>query len=773
MDLRPGTPVPCGRPDSAPMSQTLHARTAVAGLLLVLLVPPAALAQTLTGRVTDAATGEPLIGATVVVPAQSVGAATDLDGRYTVTLRAPGTVRVVTSYVGYTPDTRSVSVPAGPTAFDIALAPSAVEAPDVTVTARASASDVLSTPQSVAVVDAQALARNGGGTPFDALDEVAGVRLLRTGPAIAKPVIRGLTSQRVLVVRDGVRQEGQGWGDEHGPEVGQADVDRIEVVRGPSSLLYGSDALGGVVQTVQRDLFEDARPVSGEARVSGLTVSQQTDASLRLGGTAGRWGYEGRVGGLRAGLVRTPEGLVANTAQQGTTAGGRVGYRLGERGRLVAEGGLFRQEIGLFEPDEEAGDPVGSGPPPGRFDIGGPYQRVAHDRAALRLDTPLGGFVQRVEAVGALQQNRRREFEDGDEAALSLRLTTATADVRLHHRPVGPVFGTLGVSGFRQRNETLADETLIPGGTTLNGAVYAAEQLVLRTVTLDAGARFDARHLDVEASEDLGVPAQTRSYTALTGAVGAAWQPRSDLSLSANVGRAFRAPVLQELFGNGVHEGTLRFERGDAALRPETSLALDVVGRYLSPHVYAEVSAFANRIGGYITPRATGETDAESGFEVYDFTQADARLVGAEGRLDVHPHALHGLGLHLQGDVTSGRDLGTDEPLPFVPPARARVAVEYEVDALGPARDVEARFGPTVVAAQRRPDVAGEVPTDAYVTWDASLAARFALGAATVSPVLAADNLFDAQYVDPLSRYRAFGVPAPGRSVRLAVRVVF
>ena len=736
-----------------------------AGLLLALV--PAAGAQSLAGRITDAQTGEPIIGATVLVPALSAGTTTDTDGRYTLALGRAGAVRVVTRYVGYTPDTRSVVVVAdAPTLFDVALTESAVESPGAVVTARATEADVLSTPQSVAVVDARVLARSGGGTPFDALNEVAGVRLLRTGPAVAKPVIRGLTSQRVLVVRDGVRQEGQGWGDEHGPEIGEADIDRIEVVRGPSSLLYGSDALGGVVQTLQRDLFAAAR--SGELRASGTTVTQQTDASLRVGGTTGRLGLEARVGGLRAGLFRTPDGLVANTAQDGTTASGRVGLRLGTRGRVEAEGGVFRQQIGLFEPDAPAGDGT-----PGRFAIGGPYQRVAHDRAVVRADLPGRGFAQRVEAVAALQQNRRREFEEGDDASLFLRLTTATADVRVHHRPVGRVFGTLGASGLRQRNETLAEETLIPGGTTLNGAVFAAEQLVLPTLTLDAGLRLDARRLTADETPDLGVAAQTRTYAALTGALGAAWQPRTDVSLAANLGRAFRAPVLQELFGNGVHEGTLRFERGDADLKPERSLSLDIVGRYLSPHVYAEVSAFATRVSDYITPRATDATDAESGLQIYDFTQTAATLTGGEVRVDVHPHALHGLGLHLAGDITRGRDTRLAEPLPFVPPARLRVAAEFQTDRLGPARDIEARFGPTLVAAQRRPDVPGEIPTDGYVTWDGSVAAAFTAGTVTLAPVVSVDNLFDARFVDPLSRYRPFGVLAPGRSVRVAVRASF
>ena len=735
--------------------------------VLLVLLAGTARAQTLQGLVTDAETGEPLPGATVSVPALRVGALTDAAGHYRLDVPASGPARVVFRFVGYAEESRTVTVGAAATTLDVALAPSFIEASTVTVTARARESDVLSTPQSVAVVDAQALARNGAGTPFEALDEVAGVRLLRTGPAVAKPVVRGLTAQRVLVVADGVRQEGQGWGDEHGPEVGAADVDRIEVVRGPSSLLYGSDALGGVVQTTRADLFAAPSPLGGALTLGGLSGTRQGDAALTLGGRGGRWAYEGRLGGLRAGQLATPDGLVPNTAQEQATVSARVGYRLGDRGALAAEVGRFTNRLGLFEPDGSSGA--------GRYAIAQPNQRVQHDRAVLRTDVPVGPH--RLDVVTALQQNRRREFspEGGPDAPeLSLRLTTGTADVRLHHAPVGPVFGTVGASGFVQRNETLAEETLIPGGTTLNGAVYVAEQVVFPTLTLDAGLRLDARALDVDETPDLGVAAQSRRYAALTGAVGAAWQPGGGLSLGANLGRAFRAPTLQELFGNGVHEGTLRFERGDADLTPETGLALDGVVRFLSPHVYAEVSAFVNALDGYVYPRPTGEADPESGFQVYDFDQADARLVGAEFRLDVHPHALHGLGLHLSGDVVGGTNRDTDQPLPFVPPARLRAAVEYRGDRLGPARDVEARVGPTFTAAQRRSELADEVPTAAYTVVDLSVSATFPLGPGlALTPVLAVDNLFDAAYVDPLSRYRPYGVLAPGQSARLSVRLAF
>ena len=724
---------------------------------------PALFAQTLAGRVTDAQTGQPLPGATVALPALDRGTTTDADGLYRLDLPDGRALRVVFSYVGYTADVRVLTLGPGEERLDVALAPSIVEAPDVVVSATSRASDVLSTPQSVAVLDARLLDREAGGSVFDGLDEAAGVRLLKTGPAIAKPVIRGLTAQRVLVVNDGVRQEGQGWGDEHAPEIGAADVDRIEVVRGPASLIYGSDALGGVVQTTQEDLFTAG--LHGSARATSVSVTQQTDGDLHLGLAQNGWGADVRAGLLRAGAVRTPTGLIPNSAQDLETLSGRLGRQLGE-GQVVVEAGAFRQEIGLFEPDEAETDGDG------RYTIAQPSQRVAHDRAVARLDLPLGDH--RLDVVSAVQQNRRREFEDdGDVPALSLRLTTLTTDARLHHAPVGPVFGTVGVSAMHQENETLAEETLIPGGTTVNGAVYVTEELVLARVTLDAGARLDLRRLDVEATPDLGVEAQTRDYAALTGALGAAWQPRRDLSVALNLGRAFRAPVLQELFGNGVHEGTLRFERGDPTLRPETSLALDGVVRYLTPHVYAEASAFSNAIDGYITPSPTGAVDPESGFQIYDFVQTDAHLSGLEARVDVHPHALHGLGLHLAGDVTRGVARGADEPLPFVPPARLRTAIEYRAGSLGRVADVELRAGPTFVAAQRRPELADEVPTEAYTTWDLSASASFAAGGVVVTPVLAVDNVLDADYVDPLSRYRPFGVLAPGRSVRLSLRASF
>ena len=349
------------------------------------------------------------------------------------------------------------------------------------------------------------------------------MRLLRTGAAVAKPVIRGLTSQRVLVVRDGVRQEGQGWGDEHGPEIGEADVDRIEVVRGPSSLLYGSDALGGVVQTVQRDLFADAR--SAELRLSATSATQQTDASLRVG--AVRPAALGLEGPRRRPARRPRPHARRPRRQHGAERHDGLGPRGPARRRARAasrpRAGTFRQQIGLFEPDCPQRRVRAASPSAAR-------SSASRTTAACSASTcPARASLQRIEAdrgrpaeppPRVRRSGRRPEPlpapDDGDGRRAG---APPARRARLRHaRRVG----------LHQRNETLAEETLIPGGTTVNGAVFAAEQLVLPTLTLDAGARLDARRLSVEDTPALGVAAQTRTYTALTGAVGAAWQPRTD-----------------------------------------------------------------------------------------------------------------------------------------------------------------------------------------------------------------------------------------------------
>ena len=746
----------------------------LAVLLITFLTIQDAGAQTLQGQVSDAATQEPLPGATLFVPSLQLGTATDQQGRYSMAFRRAGTYRVVVSFLGYQSESRTITLEESVVMLDVVLQHTALETPAITITAKALASDILSTPQSVAVVEGRALARHRGAAAFDALEQVAGVRLLRTGPGIAKPMIRGLTSQRVLVIQNGIRQEGQQWGDEHAPELDAFGIDRIEVVKGPASLLYGSEALGGVIQASSRDLFSYARPWTGRMTLQGLSNSRQGAANARLGGRRGETVYEGALTAKRAGSFETPVGLVPNTGLEELNGSLRLGQSF-PWGTVLAEYQHYGARLGLFEPGEEiqGGD---------RFTINLPKQRVIHNRTKLNIKRKME-TGSRLEWVTTWQQNKRKEFEEHYEEeeavarilqavasqaeekapALFLRLNTVTSDARFHHKPIGRVFGTIGVSGFFQDNQTLAEEALIPAAQTLNGSVYVFEEWVRPELTVSGGARFDARQLNVEDNDELNVPAQTRSYTAISSALGLAWQPRSGLSLALNAGRAWRAPALIELFGNGVHEGTIRFEQGDAALQPEHSFTYEATVRWLHPHIYLEATGFVNHIDDYIFPRRSNLVDPGSGFSIYIYQQARAKLWGGEARVDFHPHVIEWLHLHLNADVTQTLNQETDIPLPFSPAPRVGFELEIEQAHLGPVDDFGIQFGPTFTTRQTRID-SSETPTNAYTIWDVSMSGTLNAGNLTFTPLLAIDNLFNEAYTSHLSRFKPHGILNPAET---------
>uniref|UniRef100_A0A7V2B2X4 TonB-dependent receptor n=1 Tax=Rhodothermus marinus TaxID=29549 RepID=A0A7V2B2X4_RHOMR len=741
-------------------------------LSLFLLVNVHVYGQALEGRVTDAATGEPLAGTTVLVTALQLGTTTNAEGYYRLSLPRPGRYRVLFSFVGYRSQVQEVVLGAEAQRLDVALSATTLEAPEVTITAKTQATDILATPQSVAVLEGDLLRLGRGVTVADALAQTPGVHLLHTGPGVAKPVVRGLSSQRVLVVQDGVRQEGQQWGDEHGVEIDGAAAERLEVVKGPASLLYGSDALGGVVQITTRSPFAYERPLHSEITLEGASNTRMGSAHLELGGRQDSWAYAGRLALRQGGAYSTPRGLVPNTALEVVDGALQLGYQKQDQQWLLSYG-RYQAKLGFFEPEADQ-DEVPQAHED-RYDIGEPYQRLVHDRLQLRGRWSWG--LERLELNLAWQQNDRREFghaHDGaghgpeEEPTLHLRLRTLTSDLRMHHRPLGPLFGTVGLSGFFQRNETLAEEALIPGARVWNGAIYVFEEVYLPQLTLSGGLRWDVRRLSVEDNEELGVLAQKRTYRALTGAIGLAWQVRSDLSLAVNLGRAWRAPTLNELFSRGVHEGTSRFEIGKPTLEPEQSLSLDGTLRWLREAVYLEMSAFVNHVDRFIFPRPTGQRDPDSGLWIYAFDQAEARLWGGEVLLNVGLWPwLH---LHLGGDLVRTRNLETREPLPLTPPPRLVTAVELHWEQWGAAREVMLRVGPTWVAAQRRvaPE---ELPTDRYVLWNAAVSAQWQLGAWRLTTDLAVDNLLNRAYASHLSRLRPYGVLDPGRNVRLRVEV--
>ncbi|HEV8598855.1 MAG TPA: TonB-dependent receptor [Gemmatimonadales bacterium] len=725
--------------------------------------------HTISGRITDSA-GTGIARVQVVVLEVARLTRSDSAGRYVIPDLSDGTYGISFSAPGYAPMVRRVSLAGADLVLDVTLRQSLVELPPMQVTASPIATTVLTSPQPTAVVAGSDLRAAQAPTLGETLNGLPGVHSLSTGVGVGKPVIRGLTSNRVLVLDNGQRLETQQWGDEHGPNLETATADRIEVIRGPASVLYGSDALGGVINVVQRDL---PQPGDGGSVVHGTisaaygTNNRQPDGSFLLEGASGGFGFRATLSGRRSKDLKTPDYTLWNSGNEAIGGSGVLGYHAAGGGSLLATFSQRNEKV--FLTDE---DPAET-----------PTQRIATSRGRLDLTLPLGRY--RLEADGGYERNRRREFEDKETSVVALGLLskTWTSGLRLHHPALGKFEGIIGVSGLHNAFDKFGEETLIPNSTAYNVGGFVFEQVEAGRWSFSLGARYDHRHLSVEDDAELGVTAQTRKYNSLTGNAGLLFHAAEPVALVLNVGRGYRAPSSFDLFSNGVHEGTLAFERGDPNLTNETSINTDLALRVQSSKLSLEVGGFLNFIDNFIFTVPTGTTDPASGFEIFDVTQGNARLTGLELSAQFHPASA----LHLQGsaDYTHGQNTSTDQPLPLIPPLRASYSARLEGGTRGSLVDPYFMVGGETNGKQTRQDPAEAAfyaeafggagyQSKAYTLANLGAGTGISAGTSVVRVDLTLRNAFNKNYADYLSRLKTIALnPGMGRNLTLKVSVDF
>jgi len=730
--------------------------TVLAAILTVAL----SAGDTLSGRVADS-DGKPVSGATVVVIELHRVALTRADGgfrfadmpagRYTVTVRGPG----------FAPLARAVTV-AGPTTLVVTLQRTSVWVEPVTVTATRAPLDAGASPLPTDALSEDRLRREQSVSLAQSLAELPGVNALTTGQQIGKPVLRGLTGPRVLVLEDGSRLEDYSWSDEDGPSVDARLAQRVEVIRGPASVLYGSDALGGVVNVIPEELpdaNQGPKILSGGFEVSGASNNAELEGAARVEGASGAWGWRLFGIGRLAGSLHTPAGELDNTGFSALSGEAAVGTR-GAHGsttlRYTRSGGEFK----LLEAE---------GPASG--EAGGPERKLADDRVQLAGEYLVGGV--RLETKAQWQRHWLSEVSDTGTGAggqplegttFDLLLNTATLDVLAHHAAGARLRGTVGLSGVYQVNDTRGPIPLVPDAHVRSGALFVFEEAALGRIGLLAGARVDVRRLTADSNATLRLSSQTRDYTALSGNVGVVYRPAAAVALTANLGRAWRAPTLFELFSNGPHLGEARYEIGDPRLKAEVGTNVDVGVRWQGSRVRAELAAYRNAIGRfmYITPTdsfvSTTSTDS---LRVYRYEQADAVLLGGEAGVEAELTAA--LTLRARADAVRGTNQATGEPLPLVPPARAALGAELHRAALGWVDRAYAGAEVEVATRQTRLNPL-DVATAAYTVLNLSGGfVRPMLG--RVGRVdLTIRNTTNVSYRSFLSRYKEFALD-PGRNV--------
>lgn len=758
-------------------------------LLLVALGLPVSLSAQarspdawLHGRVVDSASGAAIAGAIVAVPAAARSSVSGRDGQYALERLPRDTVLFRVRFIGYAERVLRVDLTRGGAHLDVALTPRAVVLDSLSVTSEARPEDVLRNENAIATMTAEDVTSDRGQTLGETIRELPGVSVIQFGPAISKPVVRGLHSQRLRVMNGDVPQEGQQWGEEHAPEIDAFAAGEIEVIRGGGAVLYGSDAIAGVVRVLPRPLPVYGN-LGGELATNLFANNRQGAASLVVEGARlpvpllgpAAWRLQGTL--RRAGDARTPGYYLVNTGYSEINGSATLGIRRGWGGAELGYS-RFSTELGTYlgahvstvtDLERAMQNPLKASE--FSYAINRPKQKVSHDLVALRSDFLLGGRA-RLDVNYGFQYNSRNEYDGigfasgSSRPAFGLRLYTHSVDVRLSHAPLGKLAGSIGVSGLRQGNLSPGRSFLIPQYRLYTAGVYGLEQLSLRRWTFSLGVRYDYRW---QRAYQYGAPvvispAETKDWDGLSGSLGWSHEFRDGWSLAGSAGRAWRAPNVSERFSAGVHHGTAQYQLGDSSIGAERSLQLDLTLRHVGRAWRVEVSGYQNRIDGYIYLRPFGDIATVRGaYPGYRFAQVDARLRGLEASTLVTPSRWWSL--YLSGTLVRGIDRTTHEALFDIPADRLIGNVRFYPGTSGRWRDPYLELGTTLVRTQDHTprNTVYRLPTDGYALFHLEVgAAGLRVLGRQLQWSLAVRNLLDTRYRDYLTRYRLF-VNDPGR----------
>lgn len=525
---------------------------------------------------------------------------------------------------------------------------------EVTVTGLTGTERLKDSPIAFAVISPKKLHQSFGTNLIDAITFEPGVSQISTGVGISKPVIRGLGYNRVVVVDQGIRQEGQQWGDEHGLEVDALGVHSIELLKGPASLMYGSDAIAGVMilhpEPAQMDGTVQVR-VGGEYQTNNGLWNYHAGTSGNINGLLWNWHFSEKAAHC---YKNNHDGYVPGTWLSERDVTGMLGIKKQWGQSLLRFSHVdFMPGIakGEREPSEDitTSNEENNGPlvweegnSPKSYSRQLPSQRVLHTKVISNNSFSIGQST--LKAVIGYQQNFRREYEETfDEAELAIRLHTANYDIKCILPLNNEWRIATGINGMWQQNRNEAEEVLIPEYNLFDFGYYATAQKQMGRMHISGGARIDNRHLNTTMMEEDGVehfPHLAKDFMGFSASLGMVYNINDYMNLRLNAARGFRAPTVSELCSNGVHEGSVQYELGNASLHAEQSTQIDLGMDYTSHYVSIGASLFCNWIGNYIfLSRLAYETD---GYRTYQYRQVDARLMGGELSVDVHPvNALH------------------------------------------------------------------------------------------------------------------------------------
>jgi iron complex outermembrane receptor protein len=718
---------------------------------------------TLSGRLVNSLSGDPIPDATVLLEELRRETKSDAAGNFMFSNVAPGTYHVSARAQGYSSRRTEVTVGSGtPTLGDLRIDPE-LHFEEVT-TVSAEARSQFDAFQATSVLSGQELTKQLESSIGATLQNQPGVAMRSMGPAPARPVVRGLDGDRVLILQDGQRiGDVSSQSGDHGVPVNPAAAQRIEIVRGPATMLYGANAIGGLVNIITDDV--PSQPIT---RTTGNVTLDAGSAATEAGAAAGMSVGNGRFalhvggGGRHTGDYKTPDGEVPNSQLRsgfGSVGGGWTGAR----GYVGANYGYDDSKYGI--PLVESGN-IQLTPRRHAFTVRGGTQNGE-------------GLFETLRASLALRRYKHEELE-GEEVGTRFRNDTNELEVMGSHRALGRLKGSAGLWALDRTFDALGEEALSPRVDQRGFAAFVYEEVTWPHFTFQFGGRVD--HTRYNPAEE-----EERAFTNGSGSVGFLVRPAAAndrLTVAVSIARAARTPALEEMFFLGTHPGNFAIEIGNPQLDPERALGFDVSLRARSARASAEITYFRNDIDNYIfrNPLTEAEFLARRDellgrfpdrdfeptreeleeFQLIEFVGADSLLQGVEAHADF----LAGdFGLEVGADYVRGELKDRNDPLPRIPPFRVRVAPRYQRNAL--------QIGGEVAAVAKQDRVFGaEEPTDGYTLLKLFTSYTFGTGRAANTITFRVDNVTNELYRSHLSFLKEL-VPEIGRNVKLLYNVKF
>jgi iron complex outermembrane receptor protein len=705
------------------MFQKLVNRIGLSLALIVFLLAFASAQCTLqfTGQVIDADTRMPLSGATIEISALKIIQQTDATGKFVINGICAGNYDVTVTHVSCSPITEHVHFK-GDLQHNFLLPHTINELTGVTVTGTIATKGAAISQD----IKGKALEATRGLSLGESLQKITGVSVLQTGSNIYKPVIHGLHSSRVLILNNGIRQEGQQWGSEHAPEIDPFVANRLSVVKGASTMRYGGDAIGGVV-LVEPKLLPTVPGISGELNIVGFSNNRQGTFSGIVEGASKKnnafaWRLQGTA--KRGGNARTPNYWLANSGSEEFNGSAAMGWRGANKG-IEFFYSIFNTRLAIFSGSHignvtDLMQAISSKEPPDyirnvgfSYTIGRPYQQVQHQLAKIKAYRTTGN-IGKLNLILSMQYNWRREYDvrrfqsSANVPQLDLKMATAGADLIWDHFNTGHFRGTMGITGSYQSN-SYEYRMFIPNYQALNMGAFIIEKWNHKKWLIEGGIRFDHRSI-YQTNTNLGVNYPDRTFNNLSGNTGVTYHALEGLQFTLNAATAWRAPQVNELYSDGLHHGSARIEKGDPSLQPERSNSIMFNTVYNKGPWNIEAGTYLKRIDGfiYLYPVYPPELTIRGAFPTFRFGQAPVQMHG----FDVS--TAYAFNSHFQlegkGSIVRARNRDTKEWMIQMPADRYELAFQYSLGDLSKWRETYFKISTQYVAQQTRVPATGNIP---------------------------------------------------------------